>query len=145
MLQPKFLATKEMNRVCCPPFLCLIKTQCPQMNQLLYMRSLYPKNSTWKPKLKEPAVDDAGSKVCFNNPMRSENFFFYYFLLARSKLISENSFSANELLVRTLLSYSSVHGSQGGGLASVRMELILLLQELQQDRRLNPGTIHSRN
>lgn len=79
MLQPKFLATKEMNRVCCPPFLCLIKTQCPQMNQLLYMRSLYPKNSTWKPKLKEPAVDDAGSKVCFNNPMRSENFFLLLF------------------------------------------------------------------
>ncbi|XP_046448229.1 dmX-like protein 2 isoform X2 [Daphnia pulex] len=46
---------------------------------------------------------------------------------------------ANELLVRTLLSYCSVHGSQGGGLASVRMELILLLQELQQDRRFTTG------
>jgi hypothetical protein len=47
---------------------------------------------------------------------------------------------ANELLVRTILSYCSVHGSQGGGLASVRMELILLLQELQQDRRFTTGT-----
>uniref|UniRef100_A0A0P5RMU8 DmX protein 2 n=1 Tax=Daphnia magna TaxID=35525 RepID=A0A0P5RMU8_9CRUS len=46
---------------------------------------------------------------------------------------------ANELLVRTLLSYCSIHGSQGGGLASVRMELILLLQELQQDRRFSTG------
>ena len=41
--------------------------------------------------------------------------------------------------MRTLLSYCSVHGSQGGGLASVRMELILLLQELQQDRRFTTG------
>ncbi|RWS14486.1 dmX-like protein 2, partial [Dinothrombium tinctorium] len=41
---------------------------------------------------------------------------------------------ANEALLRTLLSYCSLHGSHGGGLASVRMELILLLQELQQER-----------
>lgn len=41
--------------------------------------------------------------------------------------------------MRTLLSYCSVHGSQGGGLASVRMELVLLLQELQQDRRMTWG------
>ncbi|XP_022257757.1 dmX-like protein 2 isoform X5 [Limulus polyphemus] len=41
---------------------------------------------------------------------------------------------ANETLLRTLLSYCSLHGAQGGGLAAVRMELILLLQELQQDR-----------
>lgn len=34
-----------------------------------------------------------------------------------------------------------MHGSQGGGLASVRMELILLLQELQQDRRFSSGNI----
>ncbi len=41
---------------------------------------------------------------------------------------------ANEALLRNLLSYCSLHGAHGGGLASVRMELILLLQELQQDR-----------
>ena len=35
---------------------------------------------------------------------------------------------AHQQLVRTLLSYSVLHGSCGGGLASVRMELILLLQ-----------------
>ncbi|XP_050731976.1 dmX-like protein 2 isoform X2 [Eriocheir sinensis] len=40
---------------------------------------------------------------------------------------------ANQQLLRTLLSYCSLHGSSGGGLASVRMELILLLQELQQE------------
>lgn len=40
----------------------------------------------------------------------------------------------NEPLLRMFLSYSSLHGSQGGGLASVRMELILLLQESQQVR-----------
>ncbi|XP_048835403.1 dmX-like protein 1 isoform X1 [Brienomyrus brachyistius] len=39
----------------------------------------------------------------------------------------------NEPLLRMFLSYSSLHGSHGGGLASVRMELILLLQESQQD------------
>lgn len=40
----------------------------------------------------------------------------------------------NETLIRTLLSYCSLHGAHGGGLASVRMELILLLQELQQEK-----------
>ena len=39
----------------------------------------------------------------------------------------------NQQLLRTLLSYCSLHGSGGGGLASVRMELVLLLQELQQE------------
>ena len=41
---------------------------------------------------------------------------------------------ANQTLLRTLLSYCSLHGANGGGLASVRMELILLLQELQQEK-----------
>ncbi|XP_043473124.1 dmX-like protein 2 isoform X3 [Leptopilina heterotoma] len=41
---------------------------------------------------------------------------------------------ANETLLRTLLSYCSLHGASGGGLASVRMELLLLLQELQQEK-----------
>lgn len=41
---------------------------------------------------------------------------------------------SNETLLRTLLSYCSLHGASGGGLASVRMELILLLQELQQEK-----------
>ena len=41
---------------------------------------------------------------------------------------------ANETLLRTLLSYCSLHGASGGGLTSVRMELVLLLQELQQEK-----------
>ncbi len=41
---------------------------------------------------------------------------------------------ANQTLLRTLLSYCGLHGAHGGGLASVRMELILLLQELQQEK-----------
>ncbi|GLH09347.1 Uncharacterized protein GBIM_14433 [Gryllus bimaculatus] len=41
---------------------------------------------------------------------------------------------ANEALLRTLLSYCSLHGASGGGLAAVRMELVLLLQELQQEK-----------
>ncbi|KAG8598097.1 hypothetical protein GDO81_002497 [Engystomops pustulosus] len=36
-------------------------------------------------------------------------------------------------LLRMFLSFCVLHGSHGGGLASVRMELILLLQESQQD------------
>lgn len=44
------------------------------------------------------------------------------------------SFAANQTLLRTLLSYCSLHGASGGGLASVRMELVLLLQELQQEK-----------
>lgn len=42
-------------------------------------------------------------------------------------------FVANETLLRTFLSYCSLHGATGG-LASVRMELMLLLQELQQEK-----------
>ena len=37
-------------------------------------------------------------------------------------------FPANQALLRTLLSYCSLQGAGGGALASVRMELILLLQ-----------------
>jgi hypothetical protein len=40
-------------------------------------------------------------------------------------------------LLRMFLSYCILHGSHGGGLASVRMELILLLQESQQVCKLN--------
>jgi DmX-like protein len=39
---------------------------------------------------------------------------------------------SNQALLRTLLSFSVLHGSSGGGLISMRMELLLLLQELQQ-------------
>jgi len=39
---------------------------------------------------------------------------------------------SNKALLRTLLSFSVLHGSCGGGLVSMRMELLLLLQELQQ-------------
>lgn len=42
---------------------------------------------------------------------------------------------SNEHLLRTLVSFTSLHGMHGGGLASVRIELILLLQELYRDRR----------
>ncbi len=38
----------------------------------------------------------------------------------------------NQPLLRIFLSYCSLHGSHGGGLGSVRMELILLLQESLQ-------------
>ncbi|KAK7475121.1 hypothetical protein BaRGS_00033613 [Batillaria attramentaria] len=40
----------------------------------------------------------------------------------------------NSHLLRTLASYCILQGSSGGGLASVHMELLLLLQELQQER-----------
>lgn len=39
----------------------------------------------------------------------------------------------NQSLLRTFASYCSLHGSQGVGLASARMELLLLLQELHQE------------
>ncbi|XP_069136751.1 dmX-like protein 2 [Argopecten irradians] len=41
---------------------------------------------------------------------------------------------SNQQLLRTLASYCVLQGSGGGGLASVEMELLLLLQELQQDK-----------
>uniref|UniRef100_A0A665TI97 Dmx like 1 n=1 Tax=Echeneis naucrates TaxID=173247 RepID=A0A665TI97_ECHNA len=40
---------------------------------------------------------------------------------------------SNQPLLRMFLSYCSLHGCHGGGLASVRMELTLLLQESHQD------------
>ncbi|CAK6950671.1 dmX-like protein 1 [Scomber scombrus] len=45
---------------------------------------------------------------------------------------------SNQPLLRMFLSYCSLHGSHGGGLASVRMELILLLQESHQDDSIQP-------
>ena len=40
----------------------------------------------------------------------------------------------NQALLRVFLSYCSLHGAKGGGVTSVRMELIFLLQESQQVR-----------
>ena len=39
----------------------------------------------------------------------------------------------NQQLLRTLASYCGLHGSQSVGLSSARMELLLLLLEVQQD------------
>ncbi|XP_055017925.1 dmX-like protein 1 [Boleophthalmus pectinirostris] len=47
---------------------------------------------------------------------------------------------SNQPLLRMFLSYCSLHGSHGGGLASVRMELILLLQESHQNETTRPVT-----
>lgn len=49
----------------------------------------------------------------------------------------------NQPLLRIFLSYCSLHGSHGGGLASVRMELILLLQESQQVSCIIAGWIQT--
>lgn len=38
----------------------------------------------------------------------------------------------SQALLRVFLSYCSLHGAKGGGLTSVRMELLFLLQESQQ-------------
>jgi len=43
---------------------------------------------------------------------------------------------SNELLLRTFLSYCSLHSASGGGLCSVKMELVLLMQELVEDRSM---------
>lgn len=43
---------------------------------------------------------------------------------------------SNELLLRTFLSYCSLHGAKGGGLISIKMELALLMQELIEDRSM---------
>uniref|UniRef100_A0A8K9UYG8 Dmx like 1 n=1 Tax=Oncorhynchus mykiss TaxID=8022 RepID=A0A8K9UYG8_ONCMY len=50
---------------------------------------------------------------------------------------------SNQPLLRMFLSYCSLHGSHGGGLASVRMELILLLQESQQVQHTLTHTLYS--
>jgi hypothetical protein len=43
---------------------------------------------------------------------------------------------SNELLLRTFLSYCSLHSASGGGLNSVKMELLLLMLELIEDRSM---------
>lgn len=48
----------------------------------------------------------------------------------------------NQALLRVFLSYCSLHGAQGGGLASVRMELKFLLQESQQVKQIQLISIH---
>lgn len=40
----------------------------------------------------------------------------------------------HQQLLRTLVSYCQLQGARGGGLASVQMELLILLQELQQEK-----------
>ncbi|XP_041643935.1 dmX-like protein 1 isoform X1 [Cheilinus undulatus] len=50
---------------------------------------------------------------------------------------------SNQPLLRMFLSYCSLHGSHGGGLASVRMELILLLQESHQDDSIQTAVTSS--
>jgi hypothetical protein len=42
----------------------------------------------------------------------------------------------NELLLRTFLSYCSLHNAKGGGLSAIKMELSLLMQELIEDRSM---------
>ncbi len=49
---------------------------------------------------------------------------------------------AHQQLLRTLLSYSVLHGSCGGGLASVRMELILLLQVCTTFKYFSPKPLY---
>lgn len=43
---------------------------------------------------------------------------------------------SNELLLRTFLSYCSLHNAKGGGLIAIKMELSLLMQELIEDRSM---------
>lgn len=45
----------------------------------------------------------------------------------------------NQALLRVFLSYCSLHGAKGGGVTSVRMELLFLLQESQQVRSIDAG------
>ncbi|KAL7632237.1 UNVERIFIED_CONTAM: hypothetical protein RMT77_017453 [Armadillidium vulgare] len=63
--------------------------------------------------------------------LQQENIEFEY--KRKRAIIRKRWLNSNQQLLRTLLCYCSLHGSSGGGLASVRMELILLLQELQQE------------
>nr|XP_014352268.1 PREDICTED: dmX-like protein 1 [Latimeria chalumnae] len=53
----------------------------------------------------------------------------------------------NQSLLRMFLSYCSLHGSHGGGLGSVKMELILLLQESQQENsaQVDPNLLPEQN
>ncbi|CAF0710194.1 unnamed protein product [Brachionus calyciflorus] len=49
---------------------------------------------------------------------------------------------SNELLLRTLLSYCSLHSASAQGLISVKMELLLLMQELIEDRSTTVKQLH---
>lgn len=51
----------------------------------------------------------------------------------------------NQALLRVFLSYCSLHGAKGGGVTSVRMELLFLLQESQQVHIYNDSAGLNRN
>lgn len=93
-------------------------------------------------------LEDAGAESTHETPLMASKFHHERPTLHEILLQEKNDFEAkvaraakrkrwlkaNETLLRTLLSYCSLHGASGGGLASVRMELVLLLQELQQEK-----------
>ncbi|XP_042303836.1 dmX-like protein 1 isoform X1 [Sceloporus undulatus] len=71
-----------------------------------------------------PVMDDASLSEVTDEPSDTQQ---NILLQRRQWLVKYQS------LLRMFLSYCILHGSHGGGLASVRMELILLLQESQQE------------
>lgn len=48
----------------------------------------------------------------------------------------------NQQLLRTLLTYCSLYGASGGGLACIKMELILLLQ-VKQVHQIQPKLVET--
>lgn len=81
--------------------------------------------------LPEPEATDPNAKPTLHEILIQEKLDFEAKVQRAAK--RKRWLRANETLLRTLLSYCSLHGATGG-LASVRMELVLLLQELQQEK-----------
>ncbi|XP_042889042.1 dmX-like protein 2 isoform X6 [Penaeus japonicus] len=100
-------------------------------------------DSYWEKVLIESIPTDEGGDIMAPSPVPLAEPSTLHEILQQEKIEFEEKMEraarrkrwlmANQQLLRTLLSYCSLHGSSGGGLASVRMELILLLQELQQE------------
>lgn len=94
--------------------------------------------------------DKSNQDVSIQNKSSNEDYIEKSYLLHEQVLEDQRSFHdkierlnrrkewlrSNELLLRTFLSYCSLHSAKGGGLTSIKMELALLMQELMEDRSM---------
>lgn len=100
---------------------------------------LFDEKDSDEPFLSDLYDDDLSPQNCFTGVDSSPTSSFVRANQIESKMkrLSRRRrwLKANEHLLQTLISFTSLHGMHGGGLASVRMELLLFLHELYRERQ----------
>ncbi|GIY16535.1 dmX-like protein 2, partial [Caerostris extrusa] len=112
--------------------LCLYGASSQDYNEAAEEETMAMEDSSHSNANWDSAVDFSSQKASLHEILLADKLDFEAKLQRASR--RKQWLKANEALLRTLLSYCSLHGAHGGGLAAVRMELILLLHELQQER-----------